>query len=391
MDLKQRVKTRIQADSSSLIELSHTVHATPELAYEEYQSSSALADALEAGGMKVERRAHGLDTAFRATAGKGGRHVCICAEFDALPNIGHACGHNIIGSSSVGAGLALEDLADDLDLKVTVLGTPAEEGGGGKVDLLNAGAFDDVDVAMMVHPSPHEVVDIPSLAISHLKIAFHGKESHASAYPELGRNALDAAMIAHGAIAALRQHIQSHERIHGIVTNGGDAPNVVPKLATMAYYVRAANLEDLEKLQSRVERCFQAGALATGCEVEIGLTGHPYDRVTTNPTLGEIYDRNLKAVGRSAFPDVKRSAGSTDMGNVSSRVPSIHPLMSIDSLPAVNHQAEFAAHCISPAGDRAVVDAAAAMAYTVVDLATTQGAFETVRAEFEAGAAIPEG
>jgi amidohydrolase len=390
MELKQRVKAKLQADSSSLIELSHRVHATPELAYEEYQSSAALADALESGGMKVERRIHNLDTAFRATAGKGARHVCICAEFDALPNIGHACGHNIIGSSSVGAGLALSELADDLDVKVTVLGTPAEEGGGGKVDLLDAGAFDDVDVAMMVHPSPIEVVAIPSLAVAHLKIAFHGKESHASAYPEVGRNALDAAMIAHGAIAALRQHIQSHERIHGIVTHGGDAPNVVPKLATMAYYVRASDLEDLEKLQARVERCFQAGALATGCEVEIELSGHPYDRVTTNPTLGEIYDRNLTAVGRSAFPDLERSAGSTDMGNVSSRVPSIHPLMSIDSLPAVNHQAEFAAHCISPAGDKAVVDAATAMAYTVVDLATTPGAFETVRAEFDAGVNAPE-
>jgi metal-dependent amidase/aminoacylase/carboxypeptidase family protein len=159
----------------------------------------------------------------------------------------------------------------------------------------------------------------------------------------------------------------------------------------MAYYVRASDLEDLEKLRARVELCFQAGALATGCEVEIELSGHPYDRVTTNPTLGEIYDRNLEAVGRSAFPDLERSAGSTDMGNVSSRVPSIHPLMSIDSLPAVNHQAEFAAHCISPAGDKAVVDAATAMAYTVVDLATTPGAFETVRAEFDAGAKAPEG
>lgn len=393
MDLKQRVRARLQADASGLIDLSHRVHATPELAYEEHQSSAALADALEAGGMTVERRAHGLDTAFRATAGTSGRHVCICAEFDALPEIGHACGHNIIGSSSVGAGLALSEVAEDMGIRVTVLGTPAEEGGGGKVDLLDAGAFDDVDVAMMVHPSPLELIEMPSLAVAHIKVAYHGKESHASAYPELGRNALDAAMIANTAIAALRQHIQSHERIHGIITHGGDAPNVVPKLATMAYYVRAADLDDLAALKQRVERCFEAGALATGCELELGISGHPYDRVVSNPTLGEIYDRNLAEVGRSALPSgsIDRSAGSTDMGNVSAAVPSIHPLMSIDSLPAVNHQAEFTAHCVSPSGDRAVVDAATALALTVVDLATTPGAFETVRAEFEAGPTTSEG
>lgn len=388
MDLKTRAKKRIDADTQDLVALSHRVHATPELAYEEHESSSALADALEAGGMKVERRAHGLETAFRATAGTEGRHVVICAEFDALPDIGHACGHNIIGSSSVGAGLALSDLAQDLGIKVTVLGTPAEEGGGGKVDLLEAGAFDDADVAMMVHPGPMEVVDLPTLAISHLEITFHGKESHASAYPELGRNALDAAHISYAAIAALRQHISSTERIHGIITHGGDAPNVVPKLSKVRYYVRSKDLDSLALLRQRVVRCFEAGAHATGCEVEIADCGHPYDRVAMNPTLGEIYGRNLEVIGRSALPTgaVERSAGSTDMGNVSAAVASIHPLMSIDSLPAVNHQAEFAAHCISPAGDRAVTDAATVLAYTVIDLATTKGAFEQVQAEFESGA-----
>ncbi|MGH2736262.1 MAG: M20 family metallopeptidase [Actinomycetota bacterium] len=386
MDPKQRAKKRLEQDASSLVDLSHRIHATPELAYEEHESSAALARALEDGGMKVERRAHGLDTAFRATAGSGTKHVAICAEFDALPEIGHACGHNIIGSSSVGAGLALSGLADDLDLRVTVLGTPAEEGGGGKVDLLNAGAFEDVDAALMVHPGPMEVVDLPTLAVAHLEITFLGKESHASAYPELGRNALDAAMIAQTAISALRQHIQNHERIHGIITHGGDAPNIVPKMTRMAYYVRATDLEELDKLKQRVLRCFEAGALATGCELEVGQTGHAYDRVAANPTLAEIYDRNLKALGRDALPAeaMQRAAGSTDMGNVSAHVPSIHPLMSIDSLPAVNHQAEFTAHCISPSGDKAVIDAASAMAYTVIDLATTGGAWERLRDDFAA-------
>lgn len=387
VDLKARARARIETDTKDLIALSHQIHSTPELGYEEHKSSAALADALEAGGMKVERRIGGLDTAFRASAGKQGRHVVICAEFDALPDIGHACGHNIIGSSSAGAGLALSELAEGLGIRVTVLGTPAEEGGGGKVDLLNAGAFDDADVAMMVHPGPMEVVDLPTLAISHLEVTFHGKESHASAYPELGRNALDAANISYIAIAALRQHITAGERIHGIISHGGDAPNVVPKRTKVNFYVRSKDLETLAALKARVVRCFEAGAHATGCEVDIGDSGHPYDRVVMNPTLGQIYERNLQATGRTAVPAsaVERSAGSTDMGNVSAAVPSIHPLMSIDSLPAVNHQAEFAAHCISQAGDKAVIDAATAMACTVIDLATTDGAFERVGAEFEAG------
>lgn len=391
MDLKDRIRSRIESDARDLVALSHRIHSTPELAYEEHESSAALAAALEAGGMKVERGIHGLDTAFRATAGRQGRHVVICAEFDALPDIGHACGHNIIGSSSAGAGLALSGLADDLGIRVTVLGTPAEEGGGGKVDLLNAGAFDDVDVALMVHPGPMEAIDLPTLAITHLEVTFHGKESHASAYPHLGRNALDAANISYFAVAALRQHILPTEKIHGIITHGGDAPNVVPKRTKVNYYVRSANLETLAVLKQRVVRCFEGGALATGCEVSIEELGHAYDRIVTNPTLGQIYERNLQAIGRSALPAsaLEHSAGSTDMGNVSAAVPSIHPHMSIDSLPAVNHQAEFAAHCISPAGDRAVIDAATAMAGTVVDLATTDGAFERVRAEFEASAGRP--
>ncbi|MFN2594338.1 MAG: peptidase dimerization domain-containing protein, partial [Actinomycetota bacterium] len=266
------------------------------------------------------------------------------------------------------------------------LGTPAEEAGGGKVDLIRAGAFDDVDVSLMVHPGPMEVVDMPTLAVVQVRVTYHGKESHASAFPELGVNALDALNISYTAISALRQHIRSTDRIHGIVTHGGDAPNVVPQLTTAEYYMRSATLEELEDLQVRVRKCFEAGALATGCDVEVERRGHPYDRVVMNPTMGEMYDRNLQAIGRQSLPRaaVEMTAGSTDMGNVSQVVPAIHPLMSIDSLPAVNHQADFTAHCITPAGDDAVVDAAKAMSMTVVDLATTPGAFERVREEFEA-------
>lgn len=391
MDLKQRAKRRIDTEEQNLIALSHKIFETPELCYEEHKSSAWLADALRDGGMKVEFPAHGLETAFRASAGTSGPHVVICAEYDALPEIGHACGHNIIGTSAVGAGLALSELADDTQMRITVLGTPAEEGGGGKVELLKRGAFEDVGVSLMVHPAPMDVVDMPSLAVAVVQVTYHGKESHASAFPELGRNALDAINIAYTAIGALRQHIRSTERIHGIVTHGGDAPNVVPKMTKARYYVRARDLDDLVELKERVVRCFEAGALATGCELETYWEGHDYAQVVTNAPLGEIYDRNVRALGRDPIPRsvIERYAGSTDMGNVSLAVPSIHPMMSIDSLPAVNHQAEFAQHTISPAGDKAITDAALAMAWTVIDLVTTPGALEETKAAFEAGPPAP--
>jgi len=384
MNLKDRVRRRIEAETSSLIDLSHTIHGHPELAYEEVRSSALLGAALEEGGLTVERGAYGLETAFRATAGHEGLHIVICAEYDALPEIGHACGHNIIGASSVGAGLALSEVADDLGIRVTVLGTPAEERGGGKIDLINAGAFDDADLAMMVHPGPMEVVDLPTLAWASLEVTYRGKESHASMAPHRGLNALDAMNISYVAVAALRQHIRQTERIHGIVTHGGDAPNIVPKLTTAAYFVRAANSEELQLLKERVVRCFEAGALATGCELEVSWLVKDYEFVRMNPTIGEVYEANLEKTGRSALPRqvIGNQAASTDMGNVSHVVPSIYPMMSIDSLPAVNHQAEFAAASISPAGDRAVVDAALVLASTAVDIATTPGAVDRLREEF---------
>lgn len=383
--LKQAAKQRIEADSKELIEISHKIHDHPELAYEEVASSELLVGALERGGMKVERQAHGLATAFRATAGASGPNIVICAEYDALPEIGHACGHNIIGTSSVGAGLALAPLANDLGIRVTVLGTPAEESGGGKVDLLNKGAFDDATIAMMVHPAPLDVVDYPTLAWSQVEVAFHGKESHASAFPTQGLNALDAMNLSYFAIAALRQHIGATERIHGIITHGGDAPNIVPKLTRARYFIRARNIEELEPLKERVKRCFEGGALAAGCELELDWRGHSYDAVTNNPTIAAAFEANFNAIGRTALPRsmVEAFAGSTDMGNVSKAIPSIHPIIGIDSLPAVNHQADFTAHTIKPAGDKAIVDAATSMAWTIIDLATTPGAFDKAGEEFE--------
>jgi amidohydrolase len=384
MDPKDRARRRIETEAARLIGLSHDLHANPELAYEEVRSAALVAGALDAGGMRVERGTYGLPTSFRASAGRGGPHVVLCAEYDALPEIGHACGHNVIAASAVGAGLALAELAEDLGIRVSVLGTPAEERGGGKIDLIRAGAFDDADVAMMVHPGPTEVVDMPTLAWASLKVTFHGKESHASMAPHLGLNALDALTISYTAIGALRQHIRQSERIHGIITHGGDAANIVPNRTTGTFYIRAATSEDLTGLKERVLRCFEAGALATGCQLEVAWEVKDYQFVQMNQTLGSFYEANLEAVGRSAIPRVvvASQAASTDMGNVSHVVPSIHPMMSIHSLPAVNHQREFAAASVAPAGDRAVGDAALALAWTAIDLATLPGALDRVREDF---------
>lgn len=382
--LKKAAADRIAGERANLIRISHELHARPELAYDEFFASDLLASALEGADLKVERSAHGLETAFRAEAGTTGPHFVICAEYDALPEIGHACGHNIIAASALGTGFALSALADDLGIRVTILGTPAEESGGGKVDLIEAGAFEGVDAALMVHPGPVEVVDIPTLAWAHVQVTFHGKESHASASPQDGRNALDAMTLSYTAVGMLRQHIAQSERIHGIVTHGGDAPNIVPKLTRARYFIRAGSMEELQPLKARVVKCFEAGALATGCELELSWFGNDYDTVTMNPTMGRIYEENLNTLGRTALPRamVESRAASTDMGNVSKVVPSIHPLMSIDSLPAMNHQAEFTACTVKPAGDQAIVDAATAMAWTVIDLATADGAMSKVREEF---------
>ncbi|MYJ15999.1 MAG: M20 family metallopeptidase, partial [Acidimicrobiia bacterium] len=263
-DLKERARRRVADQQPILEELNLWLHDNPETAYQEFRSSARLSEMLEGYGFTVEHPAYGLDTSFAARSGQEGPELVICAEYDALPGIGHACGHNIIASSALGAGLALRPLTEELGFRVTVLGTPAEEGHGGKVDLINAGAFDTAAAAMMVHPSPRDVVDPTSLAVSHLEAAFHGKEAHASAFPEEGINALDGFIQSYVNISTLRQHILSTDKIHGIITDGGKAPNIIPALTRAKWYVRSSNYERLQVLEERVRSCFEAAALATG-------------------------------------------------------------------------------------------------------------------------------
>jgi amidohydrolase len=276
----------------------------------------------------------------------------------------------VIASCAVGAALALAPLADDLGISVRVLGTPAEEGGGGKILMMERGGFDGVNAAMMVHPAPSELDRMPCLAVSHFDVRYTGKPAHASAYPDQGINAADAITIAQVAIGLLRQHARPDDQVHGIVTYGGAAPNIVPALAVAKFYVRAETLKALEVWEPRVLRCFEAGATATGATLEVVPQGPQYSEFVTDEPMAAIYRRNAEAIGR-VFPTRSEQTlrASTDMGNVSLAIPSIHPMLGIDSLPAVNHQPEFAAAAASPAADRAVLDGALAMAWTTIDLA----------------------
>lgn len=369
--VKGRVGQRIQEAGEVLVELSHRIHSHPELAFAETRASAWVAQALEGAGFAVEHGCYDLPTAVRATIGSGPTRVGICAEYDALPGIGHACGHNVIAAAAVGAGLGLAPFADDLGLTVTILGTPAEEGGGGKVLMLERGAFDGLDAAMMVHPAAMDMAAMPGTAVSQFDVTYRGRPSHAGAYPELGVNAADAMTVAQVAIGLLRQQTRGPDRVQGITTEAGEAANIIPETSRGRWIVRSDTAEGLADLKERVQRCFGAGALATGCELAIEPFGPDYDDLRPDPSLLALYRANAVALGRS-FPETGPGAGggaATDMGNVSHAVPTIHPMLGLDCLPAVNHQPEFTDAAASEAADRAVLDGATAMAWTAVDLA----------------------
>jgi len=348
------------------------MYENPEVGFQEYETSARMVEVLRSGGFEVEYPAYGLDTAFVAHAGTSGPRVIICAEMDALPEVGQACGHNIIGSAAIGAGLALAGLVDELGIRVTVLGTPAEEHLGGKVDLINAGAFKDASAAMMIHPSVEDLVDPQFLAITHIEVDFYGKASHAASQPELGINALDAAVQAYVNVSTLRQQLLDSDRVHGIITYGGGAPNVIPAHTSMLWNVRSSTEARLDELYPKVEACFKAAAIATGCTYEVKESGNRYTDMRSDLVLCELYEENSDSLGRpmSRLADLPpMSSGSTDMANVSYEVPTIHPMLDLRCYPIVNHQPEFAAHTITADGKANLRDGALAMAWTIIDLA----------------------
>jgi len=372
MDAKARAEQHFTAVEGELRDLSRWMYDHPEIAFEERETSRRLTGFLAGHGFTVEYPAYGMETAFAARVGRRGPEVIICAEEDALPGVGHACGHNLIATAAIGAGIALAPLVEELGCRVTVLGTPAEEKAGGKVDLIRAGAFRGAAAAMMIHPADEDTLDPPHLAVDHLVVEFHGKTAHAAASPWEGRNALDAFVLAYNNISALRQHLFSTDKTHCIITHGGEAPNIIPDYTRSEWYVRSLTKARLEVFTGRVMDCFQAAADATGCTVEVGHVGHLYEDLISDPLLAALFDANSRALGRTLVPGSRRdpaTAGSTDMGNVSHVVPAVHPYLDLCCSPVTNHQKAFADHTLTPDGHRALRDGALAMAWTVIDLA----------------------
>lgn len=352
-----------------LLDVSHSIWDHPELCFEEHHAHDLLVEVLAAAGLAPTPHAHGLDTAFVAEAGTEGPLVAVLCEYDALPEIGHACGHNVIAAAGLGAGLALAALADELGGRVRILGTPAEEGGGGKEFLIRAGAFEGVDAALMVHPADRDLPTMRAIAIQELNVSYEGRASHAAAAPQRGRNALDAAVLGYVNVAALRQHIGPGERVHGIFTEAGDKPNIVPHRAAAQWYVRSDTLDSLDELKDRVLACLDAGAQASGCSIEHRWRDPAYADMVDDPWLLERWCAHSASLGRTPEDPEADGAvvGSTDMGNVSHLVPSIHPMIAVAPRGVSIHTPEFAGHARGPAGDRAVLDGATALAATAVD------------------------
>ena len=384
-EVKQIVCDEVDAIADILLEASHAIHKKPELNFEEYFAHETLTGILEDQGLSPQRGAYDLETAFEASVGDEGVCVAVLCEYDALPDIGHACGHNIIGTAGLGAGIAASKVAERLGGTLRILGTPAEEGGGGKVFMADRGAFDNVDAAMMVHPAAGDLVKMNTIAIQRLHVAYEGLAAHAAASPHRGHNALDAAVLGYQNIAALRQHIRPDERIHGIFLESGSKPNVVPEYSSMEWYVRSKNARSLEPLKKRVLSCLEAGAMATSCTMTHDWIEPFYADMIDNETISTLYSANATRVGRSLMePDNEsKVVGSTDMGNVSYIVPSIHPMIGVAPPGVPIHTPDFAHFSRSESGDKAVIDGAKIMAMTVVDLWAQKTNFEKAHQEFQ--------
>jgi amidohydrolase len=366
---------RISRGHEGAVALSHRIHANPEIGFEEEKASQWLGEALENVGYTVEAGICDLPTAFRATIGSGDLNIALLAEYDALPGIGHACGHNLIAATAYASAEALAPLADDLGITITVLGTPAEEklATGGKVLMLERGGFEGIHAALMVHPTPFEAAAPQMIAASSLSVEMNGRPAHASAAPEQGRNAADALTIGQVALGLLRQHMVRDTRVSGITTLGGDATNIIPSRAEAEYVLRAPTVDQLAELEARVAACFEGGAHAAGCTHHFNGGGRRYAELRSDTQLSEIYRRNAEALGRDFTPDPRMNGflASSDVGNVSHVMPTIQPFIGLGTWPIVNHQPEFTAACITPTADSSLADGAHALAATVLEAATT--------------------
>ena len=367
-EAKSTICSYIDDISDELIAVSHAIHENPELGYEEHFAHEQLTKVLIDKGLDVHKSAYEIDTAFEATAGKTGPVVALLCEYDALPGIGHACGHNIIAAAGIGAGLAASTLTETFNGQLRILGTPAEEGGGGKVRMLNRGAFESVEAVLMIHPADADLPNISSLAVQQLKATYTGKAAHAAAAPEKGINALDGAVLGYMGVAALRQHIAPDERLHGIFTNGGQKANIVPETAESTWYARSSTVDRLEVLKTRLVETLNGGAKSAGCEIQIEWINEPYAEVLDNTPILDAYMKNSESIGRVIKAPIGDGVvGSTDLGNVSHVVPSIHPMVKVAPEGTAIHTIDFEKWAKSEEADKGLLDSAKAMAMTVID------------------------
>lgn len=381
--LKKSVAEEIASRTSQLENLSRKIHDNPETAFEEHKAADWLSKYLEDSGFILERGICKLPTAFRGTYGTGKPAIAIMAEYDALPKLGHACGHNLIAIAAVAAGVSSKLAVDALGGCVVVIGTPGEELTGGKAIMAERGAFDDVDAAMIVHPGGGNSVTMSTLACQTLEVEFIGRAAHAAAEPELGVNALEAMIQSYNAINSLRQHIKDGARIHGIITDGGEAANTVPAHTSASFIVRAVDDEYLDVLKEKVIDCFTGAAVATGAELKYKWDAVRYAAMINNMTMARLFRGNMKALGYDIpLGDDKIWGGSSDVGNVSRLVPSIQPLVSIAPDDVLIHTPEFAVRTRTEESLRSMLDAAKAMAMTVIDLLGSPDNLEKAREEF---------
>ncbi|MDR6987499.1 amidohydrolase [Paenarthrobacter nitroguajacolicus] len=370
--LRNAVRGAVSAVETTILELSHTIHELAEISWEEHESAAAVAAVLRDGGFDVTESAYGVPTAIEAVYGSGELTVVICAEYDALPEVGHACGHNMIAAAGVGAALALKPVADAAGLRVKLLGTPAEEHGGGKISLLKAGAWEDAAFSLMVHGMTgveRSASAFGMAAVERFEVQFKGSEAHAAAAPDKAINAGAAASLALMNMAVLRQHLPENANINAFISHGGGATNVIAGDATVQVEVRAGDVEVWRDLKRRVLACFEGAAIATGCAWTHRQTEHPYAPLSTHGRLGRVWDANMELVGRQVDPTPVFGGGSSDMGNVSQVIPSVHGMVVVRNSAAVPHHPDFTADAASPEADAAVLDGATVLALTVLDAA----------------------
>ena len=385
--IKDQASAEIEGRRPELLDLSLRIHATPEIAFQEHKSSAMLADYLEARGFRVERGICEIPTAFRASFGSGKPRIAFLAEYDALPGVGHGCGHNIIGTAAAAAGVALKSLLQaDGGGTVHVIGTPAEEAAGGKVYMVARGAFKDLDCALMVHPGNRNTSVAFALACLELDIEFHGKEAHAAARPEAGVNALDAMVAGFANLGLMRQQLRDSARVHGIITEGGQAVNVIPSRTAAKLLIRTEEDDYMDEvLKPKVLACFEGAAMATGCEL-VHKWGEEsrYKTMRTNMALAEAYRLNVESLGReTVMPESRRSMGSTDMGNVSQVVPGIHPAIAIAPWDVPIHTEAFREYAKSDSGHEGLIDGAKALAMTGIDVLLSPDLRVRMKDEFD--------